>query len=88
MAFAQKPVATLPTGISGGPNGPFAGTVIDTTYALPTGGTTCAAHTTAQLTSCLTSTVPGDVIVLDAGVTYTGNWQLPQKSNPQTSGFT
>ena len=45
MAFAQKPVATLPTGISGGPNGPFAGTVIDTTYALPIGGTTCAAHT-------------------------------------------
>jgi hypothetical protein len=29
-----------------------------------------------------TSANPGDVIVLDVGVTYTGNLTVPQKSNP------
>ena len=55
---------------------------IDTTYALPTGGTTWAAHTSAQLSSALNVSSPGDVIVLDAGVTYTGYFQLPAKTNP------
>jgi hypothetical protein len=68
--FSQKPQAQLPK------------IYIDTTYNLPTGGTTWAAHSAAQLNSALKSAQPGDVIVLDAGVTYTGNWQLPQKSNP------
>jgi hypothetical protein len=55
---------------------------IDTTYHLPSGGTTWAVHTAAQLTSALQCALPGDVIVLDAGVTYTGNFHLPAKSNP------
>jgi len=46
------------------------------------GGTTWAAHTAAQLSSALSSAVPGDIIVLDAGATYTGNFQLPAKVNP------
>jgi len=69
-AFAQKPVAQLPK------------TYIDTTWAQPTGGTVWAAHTSAQLSSAINISQPGDVIVLDAGATYTGNFQLPAKSNP------
>lgn len=69
-AFAQKPVAQLPTNY------------IDTTWAPPTAGTTWAAHTSAQLASALNVSQPGDVIVLDAGATYAGYFQLPAKSNP------
>lgn len=68
-AMAQKPVAELPR------------VYIDSTYNLPTGGATCAAHNATQFSACLTSTNPGDVIVLDAGVTYTGNFYLPSKAN-------
>jgi hypothetical protein len=68
--FAQKPVAQLPK------------TYINTTWAQPTGGTLWAAHTSAQLASALSTSQPGDVIVLDAGATYTGYFQLPAKSNP------
>jgi Putative Ig domain len=67
--FAQKPVAELPR------------VYIDSTYNQPTAGTTWAAHTSAQFTNALTSSSPGDVIVLDAGTTYTGNFNLPAKSN-------
>jgi hypothetical protein len=67
---AQQPVAQLPQ------------TYIDTTFNLPTGGTTWAAHTAAQFSSALSSSAPGDVIVLDAGTTYTGNFTLPAKTNP------
>ncbi len=49
--FAQKPVARLPQ------------TYIDTTFSQPVSGTTWAAHTSAQLSSALTSSQPGDVIV-------------------------
>ena len=70
FAVAQKPVAQLPT------------TYINTTWNQPVGGTTWAAHTSAQLTSALNVSQPGDTILLDAGVTYTGGFQLPSKSNP------
>jgi len=46
------------------------------------GGTTWAAHTSSQLSSALTSAAPGDIIVLDAGKIYSGNFVLPTKSNP------
>ena len=69
MTLAQKPQAQLPN------------VYIDTTWNPPT-GTTWAAHTPAQLTSALNSSQPGDTIVLDAGATYTGYFQLPVKSNP------
>jgi hypothetical protein len=70
FAVAQKPVAALPQ------------VYIDTTWNPPVGGTTWAAHTDAQFTSALTASVPGDVIVLDAGVTYTGSFRIPAKVNP------
>src|ERR1017187_4443579 len=70
VAPAQKPQATLPQ------------VYIDTTWNPPVGGTTWAAHTAAQFTSALTASVPGDVIVLDAGVSYAGSFRIPAKVNP------
>jgi hypothetical protein len=69
VAVAQMPVAQLPT------------IYIDTTYKQP-GGTVWAAHTAAQLSSAISVSQPGDTIVLDAGVTYSGYFRLPGKSNP------
>ena len=68
-AQSTKPVAQLPN------------VYLDTTWNPPS-GTTRPAHTTAQFSSALTSAFPGDTIVLDAGVTYSGNFRLPAKSNP------
>ncbi len=70
LAGAQMPVPALPQ------------TFIDTTWNPPTGGTTRAVHSAATLQSTLNAAVPGDIIMLDAGVTYTGNFTLPAKSNP------
>jgi len=69
VATAQKPQVALPR------------VRIDTTWNLPMGGTTWSAHTSAQLTSALASAAPDDIIVLDAGVTYIGNFVVPAKSN-------
>jgi hypothetical protein len=69
VAIAQMPVAQLPA------------TYIDTTYTQP-GGTVWLAHTPAQLSSAISASQPGDTIVLDAGVTYSGYFQLPAKANP------
>jgi len=71
VAIAQKPAAQLPL------------TYIDTTWSMPT-GTNWAAQTAAQFRSALTSAKPGDVITLDAGVVYTGNFVIPAKSNPNS----
>jgi len=54
---------------------------INTSYSAPTGGTTWAAHTATQLSSAIKTAAPGDIIVLDAGVTYSGAFQLPAKAN-------
>ncbi len=69
VGLGQKPVAQLPQ------------TYIDTTFNLPT-GVTWQAHTVTTFKSALTSANPGDTIVLDAGVTYQGNFTLPKKNNP------
>jgi hypothetical protein len=81
VAAAQKPVAELPKGITLSGTA-YSGTVVDTTYNLPMAGRTLAAHTAAQLTTDLDSAQPGDVIVLDTGVIYSGNFTFPAKSNP------
>jgi hypothetical protein len=67
---AQEPVAQLPA------------KYIGTSYTPPSGGTTWAAPTAAQLVSAINAAQRGDIIVLDAGVTYVGNFQLSGKSNP------
>lgn len=69
VTIAQMPIPQLPK------------VYIDTTFNQPT-GTIWYAHTSADFKDVLTSSNPGDVIVLDAGVTYTGNFTLPVKSNP------
>jgi len=40
------------------------------------------AHTEAEFKKALETANPGDIIVLDAGVTYQGNFTLPVKTNP------
>ena len=69
-AHAQMPVAQLPL------------TNINTSYSAPTGGTTWAAHTSAQLASALKVAAPGDTIMLDAGTIYSSYFVVPAKSNP------
>ncbi len=49
---------------------------LDTTYTPPS-GTSIAAHTSTELQNALNTALPGDEIVLDAGMTYTGNFTLP-----------
>ena len=70
VAAAQKPQAALPQ------------VYIDTTWNPPTSGTTWPVHTSAQLSSALTSAAPGDIIELDAGTIYSGYFSVPAKTNP------
>ena len=72
-APAKEPQAVLPQ------------VYIDTTWNPPVGGTTWAAHTSAQLSTAITKSSPGDIIVLDAGATYSGNFVLPAKTNSNNS---
>jgi len=53
---------------------------LDTTYVLPAGGTTFTPGTGPELQVVINAAQPGDVIVLTAGVTYTGNFTLPNQS--------
>lgn len=69
VGAAQPPVPQLPQ------------TYIDTTFSRPT-GVTWSAHTSAEFTNALRSSNPGDTIVLDAGATYQGNFNLSAKDNP------
>src|SRR5271157_4089596 len=55
---------------------------IDTTWSPPTQGTVWHAHSSSDLTAALAGFSPGDTIILDAGVVYSGNFIIPYKSNP------
>ena len=70
LCFGQKPVAELPR------------VYLDTAWQEPSGGSKRAAHNAEQFSKALADSAPGDVIVLDAGATYKGNFQLPAKDNP------
>ena len=90
--LGSEPFATLPTGIvrTGTPRAfaDYDTTVFDstfpTTYSLPTGGKTWAPRTSADFVSALNGSAPGDVIVLQAGTTYStpGVFTMPAKTNP------
>jgi hypothetical protein len=67
-AFAQKPVAQLPQKF------------VNTTLAFPPGARTVPVHDSNQLTQAIKNAMQGDIIVLDAGVTYSGYWKLPPTS--------
>ncbi len=49
---------------------------VDTTYSLPTGGTTHVCTTAAEFTTALANCASGDVIQLTAGNTFTGSFTL------------
>lgn len=53
---------------------------IDTTYNLPTGGTTHYVNAGDDLQAAIDSAAPGDVIVLEASATFYGNFRLPNKT--------
>ncbi|MBA2481186.1 MAG: hypothetical protein H0V44_11035 [Planctomycetes bacterium] len=54
-------------------------TFLDTTYVPPTGATIAVASG-GNLQAAINSALPGDVITLQAGATFTGNFTLPAKS--------
>jgi hypothetical protein len=74
--FGTTAVTNNSTYDSSDPYTPEPPETFNTDYALPVGGTTHNVSTTAELTSALANAVGGDVIVLTAGVTYTGNFKL------------
>jgi len=82
--FGTVPSPLLPSGISSVTNVGYSGHAgrLDLSYSLPVGGTPCSAHTATDFQNCINSSSPGDVIYLDSGVTYQGNFVLPVKSNP------
>jgi hypothetical protein len=53
---------------------------LDTTYAPPTGGTTIVVPTDGDFQAALDSAQPGDIIELQSGATFTGNFVLPNKT--------
>ena len=53
---------------------------LDTTYVAPTGGTVRPVNAGGDLQAALDAAQPGDVITLEAGATFTGNYTLPPKS--------
>jgi hypothetical protein len=67
-ALAQKPVPNLPQKF------------VNTTLAFPPGARMVPAHDASQLTQAIKNAMQGDIIILDAGVTYTGYWKLPPTS--------
>lgn len=52
---------------------------IDTTFDMPTGGTTRTVNDGGDLQAVLNEAAPGDVIVIEAGATFTGPFTLPNK---------
>jgi phosphodiesterase/alkaline phosphatase D-like protein len=75
---AQGVTASVPIDASALPEPPR--TYLDTTYALPTGGTVYNVSSAALLQTVLDAAHPGDVIVLSAGVTFTGHFTLRNQS--------
>ena len=54
--------------------------LLDTAYAPPTGGTVRIINAGGDLQAALNAAQLGDVITLEAGATFTGNYTLPNKS--------
>ncbi len=53
---------------------------LNTTYVPPTGGRTIAVATGGDFQAAINQAQPGDIITLQAGATYTGNFKLPAKT--------
>lgn len=54
---------------------------VDTTYVRPT-GRSVTLHQGADLQAAINAATPGDELVLDAGATWKGHFELPAKSGP------
>jgi hypothetical protein len=54
----------------------------------PPSGTTLMATSPSELHAALTAANPGDTILLQAGVTFVGNFELPRKSGTSTAYIT
>jgi hypothetical protein len=54
--------------------------LLDTSYAPPIGGILITVNAGGDLQAALTQAHPGDIIELQAGVTFTGNFTLPYKA--------
>jgi len=59
---------------------PFLPETFDTTYSLPVGGRTWTVNAGDNLQAAIDNASLGDVIVLQAGATFTGNFKLPNKT--------
>ncbi len=66
--------------VTAGPALPIQPELFDTTYSLPTGGTTHYVNAGGNFQAALDAAQLGDVIVLEAGATFTGNFVLPEKT--------
>jgi len=53
---------------------------VDTTYSLPTGGTTWTVNDGDDLQAAFNAVQPGDVMVLEAGAEWRGNYTFPAKT--------
>jgi hypothetical protein len=54
--------------------------LLDTRYVPPTGGTTRVVHAGDNLQTVLNAAQPGDILTLEAGASFTGNFVLPAKT--------
>jgi hypothetical protein len=77
LALASGPAAAAPIL----PEGPRA--FVDTAYAPPIGGRLIVVAAGDDLQSALDQADPGDIIQLEAGATFTGNFVLPAKAGAQ-----
>ena len=70
LVAAQEPFPTLPR------------VYIDTTWNPPTGGATWNVNSASTLQLVLNTAQPGDTVILNNSVIYSGNFTLPAKANP------
>ncbi len=81
-----KPVLVHPIVVDSTPDpyAPIEPETFSTAYSLPTGGTTHAIDDADDLQATIDAAEPGDVIVMQAGDTWTGNFTLPNKGANMT----
>jgi len=70
--------AAMPAGAQNLPSLPQV--FIDTTYAPPVGGQVITVNAGGNLQTAINQANPGDIIELQAGATFTGNFTLPAKT--------
>jgi hypothetical protein len=82
--FTAQSVTNNSTYNSSDPYAPIEPEAFSTAYSLPTGGTTYTIDDADDLQATIDAADPGDVIVMQAGDTWTGNFTLPNKGSNMT----